>query len=138
MSTMWKHPRSIWPNVWMGWTYGDSNASKETVANRVQQCSVPFNKWGLIDQTHSDIVRNVSNAGSQGEGDALFTAVPNIGLVVQTADCVPIFLIGKFSFLTVSKKFCTPLKDEFKVTTNSISLCLLDPLKFRATSNKKK
>ena len=95
MNTMWKHPRSIWPNVWMGWTYGDSNASKDSVANRVQHISTPFETWGLIDQTHSDIVKNVSNAGSQGEGDALFTSIANIGLVVQTADCVPIFLIGK-------------------------------------------
>ena len=95
MNTVWKHPRSTWPNVWMGWTYGAANASQDTVANRVQQLSAPFDTWALIDQTHSDIVKHVTVSGSQGEGDAQFTAVGNIGLVVQTADCVPIFLIGK-------------------------------------------
>ena len=97
MNTTWKQPRSTWPNVWMGWTYGASNISKDSVAHRVPQLSAPFNTWALVDQTHSDIVKNVTISGSQGEGDAQFTSVANIGLVVQTADCVPIFLIGKRS-----------------------------------------
>jgi hypothetical protein len=55
----------------------------------------PFSAWSLIDQTHSDIVKVAMGGGSLGEADAQMTSIPNVGLVVQTADCVPIFLIGR-------------------------------------------
>ncbi len=93
-ATVWKKPVTTFPNVWMGWTYGEVNHSKDTVAQRVKRLNSPFSQWALLDQTHSDTVHVVKNAGAQGEGDAQTTCLIQVGLVVQTADCVPIFLIA--------------------------------------------
>ncbi len=102
-SQEWKKPVTIFPRVWMGWTYGAVNHSKDTVAQRVHRLNSPFSEWSLIDQTHSDIVRVVQQSGPQGEGDAQRTSLNDIGLVVQTADCVPVFLIaGRESSLQVA------------------------------------
>lgn len=43
-------------------------------------------------QIHSDQVLVVGSAGPQGEGDALITNVPGIGLAIRTADCLPILI----------------------------------------------
>lgn len=43
-------------------------------------------------QVHGDAVLQVSEAGEAGECDALITTEPDIALVVQVADCVPLLL----------------------------------------------
>ncbi|MCX7797507.1 MAG: peptidoglycan editing factor PgeF [Melioribacter sp.] len=43
-------------------------------------------------QIHSDIVNIVTKPGFVGISDAMITEYPNIGLVISTADCVPVFL----------------------------------------------
>ncbi len=43
-------------------------------------------------QIHSDIIKIVSHPGYVGQGDAMITALPDIGLVISSADCVPIFI----------------------------------------------
>jgi YfiH family protein len=43
-------------------------------------------------QIHSDRVLLVESAGPQGEGDALISNVPGIGLAIRTADCLPILV----------------------------------------------
>ena len=43
-------------------------------------------------QIHSDRVLTVESPGPQGEGDALISNVPGIGLAIRTADCLPILI----------------------------------------------
>jgi YfiH family protein len=43
-------------------------------------------------QIHSDGVLVVETAGPQGEGDALISNLPGIGLTIRTADCLPILI----------------------------------------------
>jgi|HubBroStandDraft_5_1064220.scaffolds.fasta_scaffold75642_2 YfiH family protein len=43
-------------------------------------------------QIHSDGVLVVESAGPQGEGDALISNRPGIGLTIRTADCLPILI----------------------------------------------
>jgi YfiH family protein len=43
-------------------------------------------------QIHSDGVLVVETAGPQGEGDALISNRPGIGLTIRTADCLPILI----------------------------------------------
>lgn len=79
----------------MGWTYGDENHDKSSVVERLPSLVTPFTQWATIDQTHSDTVKVVTTSGNAGEGDASITTSPGLGLVIQTADCVPVFLIGE-------------------------------------------
>jgi len=43
-------------------------------------------------QIHSDRVLLVESSGPQGEGDALMSNRPDIGLTIRTADCLPILI----------------------------------------------
>ncbi len=43
-------------------------------------------------QIHSDRILLVESAGPQGEGDALISNAPGIGLAIRTADCLPILI----------------------------------------------
>jgi polyphenol oxidase len=43
-------------------------------------------------QVHSNHVLVVQAGGKQGEGDALISTVPGIGLAIRTADCLPILM----------------------------------------------
>lgn len=43
-------------------------------------------------QIHSDRILVVESAGPQGEGDALISNAPGIGLAIRTADCLPILI----------------------------------------------
>ena len=43
-------------------------------------------------QIHSDRILVVESAGPQGEGDALISDAPGIGLAIRTADCLPILI----------------------------------------------
>ena len=90
-----KHPKLATDAVWMAWTYGGLNQSKDSVKSRVQTLTTPFSQWSFIDQTHSDIAKQATQSGSLGEADAQFTSQVGLGLTVQTADCVPIFLLGR-------------------------------------------
>ena len=48
-------------------------------------------------QIHSDIVNKIDedNIGEKKDGDALITNIPNIPILIFTADCVPIAIIDK-------------------------------------------
>jgi polyphenol oxidase len=43
-------------------------------------------------QVHSDRVLLVGSPGPQGEGDALVSNIPHIGLAIRTADCLPVLI----------------------------------------------
>ena len=43
-------------------------------------------------QIHSDRVLLAESPGPQGEGDALVSNIPHIGLAIRTADCLPVLI----------------------------------------------
>jgi YfiH family protein len=45
-----------------------------------------------VKQIHSDHVLLVESPGPQGEGDALISKLPGVGLAIRTADCLPILI----------------------------------------------
>ena len=53
-------------------------------------------RWVIMRQTHSDIIHTIEDVPIKVlEGDALITASTRIGLVVKTADCLPVFLVSE-------------------------------------------
>jgi polyphenol oxidase len=51
-----------------------------------------FDWLATAKQVHSNHVLLVNAAGPQGEGDALITDRPGIGLAIRTADCLPVLI----------------------------------------------
>ncbi len=49
-------------------------------------------KLAAAKQIHSDRVLLVESPGPQGEGDALISNRPGIGLTIRTADCFPVLI----------------------------------------------
>jgi YfiH family protein len=52
----------------------------------------PPGELATAKQIHSDRVLLVESPGPQGDGDALITNRPNIGLAIRTADCLPVLM----------------------------------------------
>jgi polyphenol oxidase len=50
------------------------------------------NRLATAKQVHSNHVLLVEEPGVQGEGDALITDRPGIGLAIRTADCLPVLI----------------------------------------------
>jgi len=50
--------------------------------------------WATVTQVHGDTIVSVVDAGHHGEADGLATATPGLPLVVATADCVPVVVMG--------------------------------------------
>lgn len=90
----WKQPKTRFENIWMGWSYGDLNHSSQTLKGRVAQLRVGLDGFSFLHQVHGNAVLYADKIGELGKADALWTDVSKRGLVIQTADCVPIFLIG--------------------------------------------
>ncbi|HLU32185.1 MAG TPA: polyphenol oxidase family protein [Acidimicrobiia bacterium] len=55
--------------------------------------SVPA-EWATVSQVHGNQVRLVDAPGLAGEGDALVTTRPGLGVAVFTADCLGVVLVG--------------------------------------------
>ena len=58
----------------------------------------PPNQWppkhhAAVVQVHGTLVITATEAGPQGEGDALITAVPGLYVTVRTADCLPLLMV---------------------------------------------
>ncbi len=51
-----------------------------------------MSQLATVKQIHSDRVLLVESAGPQGEGDALISNMPGVGLAIRTADCLPILI----------------------------------------------
>jgi YfiH family protein len=51
--------------------------------------------WARLRQVHGASVLRAGHAGDLGEGDAAFTEVADLPLVVATADCLPVVLEGR-------------------------------------------
>ncbi len=54
-----------------------------------------INNLATAKQIHSDRVLLVESAGPQGEGDALISNRPGVGLAIRTADCLPILMADR-------------------------------------------
>lgn len=57
-----------------------------------EHIGISWDAVALQKQTHSDIVKTTDHAGYTGEGDALLTDKPGIGLAVSSGDCCAIFI----------------------------------------------
>jgi len=53
------------------------------------------NQIALQKQEHTDIVTIVKEPGFVGESDAMITNIPNIGIIVSTADCGNIYIFDQ-------------------------------------------
>lgn len=78
------------------WSRGDDKAAVEENRTRVTQ-ALGLDRLVFANQVHGRTVLKVDAAPergwSAGEGDALITDVPGLGLCAQTADCVPLLLV---------------------------------------------
>ena len=59
---------------------------------RLRSPEIAPNSVATLKQIHSDRVLAATEAGRQGEGDALVTNRPGIALAIRTADCLPILM----------------------------------------------
>ena len=58
-------------------------------------------QWATIDQVHGSTVAPVDAPGHYGEADGLATATRGVPLVVATADCVPVSVVGDHTLALV-------------------------------------
>ena len=91
---MWLHPTVQIDNLWMGVSYGDGNRAKSTLVQRLAALNAPFAEYAYLHQVHGNDVVFATTSGPLGSADALISNKKGLGLVVQTADCVPVFLVG--------------------------------------------
>jgi YfiH family protein len=54
-------------------------------------------EWATVTQVHGATIVSVDGPGHYGEADGLVTTTPRLPLVVATADCVPVALVGQRS-----------------------------------------
>lgn len=66
--------------------------------NRERFCAamrIPKDRLAVPRQVHGDRIAEVTGPGPYPETDALITDVPGVFLAVQTADCVPVWLVDR-------------------------------------------
>jgi polyphenol oxidase len=98
---MWLTPKYKMPGLWMGITYGPSNRDAFSLKQRLPALQTPFNDFAYVHQVHGNQIIQAQVGGNLGKADAIVTNVKGLGMVIQTADCVPIFIIGKFNIAVV-------------------------------------
>ena len=54
-------------------------------------------EWALVDQVHGSRVVVATGPGHLGPADGIVTRVPGLPVVIATADCVPVVMIGRDS-----------------------------------------
>ena len=74
-------------------TAGDGDGRADPVARAAISAGlgIPAD-WAFLRQVHGVGVLQASAPGSLGEGDAVFSTVPMLPMVVATADCLPVIL----------------------------------------------
>ena len=105
--------------------------------------SANFNIENLTSniQIHSDIVNKIdeNNICQKIEGDALITNVPNVPLLIFTADCVPIAIIDKKNkaiglahagwrgtYDEIAKKTIEKMKENYNTNSEDL-VCMIGP-----------
>jgi hypothetical protein len=58
-------------------------------------------EWATVSQVHGAVVVPVDAPGHYGEADGLVTTTTGLPLVIATADCVPVALVGERSVAMV-------------------------------------
>ena len=76
-------------------TAADGDGRLDPAARRrmAGELGIP-DEWAYLHQVHGSRVRSAAAPGLQGDGDALFTTLPQLPLAVGTADCLPVVLEG--------------------------------------------
>ena len=72
---------------------GDGRDSPQARASISRQLGIP-QVWATVAQVHGDVVIEARIPGAQGEGDAMYTSIPDLPIAIATADCVPVVLEG--------------------------------------------
>ena len=82
------------PGVAFG-TLADGDGRNDPVARAAIAAELGIaSEWASVHQVHGPLIANVTLPGSQGEADGMVTRVDGLPLVIGTADCVPVALVG--------------------------------------------
>ena len=81
-----------------------------------------YEKAAYQKQIHSDIIKQVTSCGQQGESDAIVTDKTGIALVASSADCPAIFVYDK------RKKVIAAIHSGWRGTENRILLKTIESL----------
>ncbi len=87
----------IRPETIPGVAFGDAvdgDPRHELAARSLMARALGIDDWAWIDQVHGANVVEAAGPGAHGHADALFTTVPGLALIVGTADCFPVALVG--------------------------------------------
>jgi hypothetical protein len=83
------------PGVVFG-SLGDGDGRVDTETRHAVAVALDISpEWATVDQVHGATVVPVDRPGQFGDADGLVTATQGLPIVVATADCVPVALIGE-------------------------------------------
>ncbi|NUN10618.1 MAG: peptidoglycan editing factor PgeF [Ignavibacteriaceae bacterium] len=115
-STMVGHSRSAPFYFNLSLSVGDDSVNveqnRETFFRRL---GLTKNSVAIQKQVHGDAITIVTQPGTQGESDAMITALPNIGLAISSADCNAIFIYD------VKEKVIAAIHSGWKSTVKRIT-----------------
>jgi hypothetical protein len=77
---------------------GDGDGRVDRTAREAVASTIGVaDEWATVSQVHGAVVLSVDGPGHYGEADGLVTTTKGLPLVVATADCVPVALVGERS-----------------------------------------
>ena len=115
--------------------------SREDMTLVCEDANFNINNLTSNIQIHSDIVNKIDegNIGQKLEGDALITNIPNVPLLIFTADCVPIAIIDKRNkaiglahagwrgtYDEIAKKTIEKMKENYNTNSEDL-VCMIGP-----------
>lgn len=115
--------------------------SREDMTLVCEDANFNINNLTSNIQIHSDIVNKIDegNIGQKLEGDALITNIPNVPLLIFTADCVPIAIIDKKNkaiglahagwrgtYDEIAKKTIEKMKENYNTNSEDL-VCMIGP-----------
>jgi YfiH family protein len=115
--------------------------SREDMTLVCEDANFNINNLTSNIQIHSDIVNKIDegNIGQKLEGDALITNIPNVPLLIFTADCVPIAIIDKKNkaiglahagwrgtYDEIAKKTIEKMKENYNTNSDDL-VCMIGP-----------
>ena len=115
--------------------------SREDMTLVCEDANFNINNLTSNIQIHSDIVNKIdeNNIGQKKDGDALITNIPNVPLLIFTADCVPIAIIDKKNkaiglahagwrgtYDEIAKKTIEKMKENYNTNSEDL-VCMIGP-----------
>jgi YfiH family protein len=73
---------------------GDARSDMIARARISQALGIPTD-WATVSQVHGSRVITAAHPGNHGDADGLITDRPDLPIVVATADCLPIAIVGR-------------------------------------------